>query len=408
MAPPKVLLVTAEFPPHGGGVGAYTRRLAEALLGMGTPVEVVTSWEEGEEREFPFPVWREVKDWSFASWGHLRRLLARTRSSVLHIQYQAGAYRHHPAINLSPYWVRLSRPPVRVAVTFHDLRVPYLFPKAGPFREWALRLMARGADVAIVADRADQAQLARWGVAAERIPIGSNIDPQPPRGYDRAGWRSDRGVKPGDVLLGYFGFLHESKGAEVLVDALSQLVERRHPVSLLMLGRMAGESNPTTLRYAARVRERVGAAGLDDRVLWTGYLEPAEVSGWLMAADICVLPYVDGVSLRRGSLMAALAHGLPVVTTVPSGPAPELADGVNVALVPPGDASALAARIEALASSPEERERLGRGALELSQTFSWDRVATATIGQYSRLVAAPARVGPSSGWGPPSQNDGSE
>lgn len=397
MEPPKVLLVSAEFPPHGGGVGAYTQRLAEALLELGTPVEVVTSAAEGEDQESPFPVWRKVSDWGFSSWGQLRRLLAEARPSILHIQYQAGAYGHHPAINLSPYWVRFFRPRVRVAVTFHDLRVPYLYPKAGPIRRWSLRLMARGADVAIVADRDDQAQLARWGITAERILIGSNIDPSPPTGYDRAGWRSERGVKPGDVVLAYFGFLHESKGAEVLVEALSQLVEKQHPVSLLMVGRMAGESNPTTIAYAAGVRERVARAGLDDRVIWTGYLEPAEVSGWLMAADLCVLPYADGASLRRGSLMAALAHGLPVVTTVPSGVAPELVDGVNVALVPPGDATAVAARIVALVASPRERERLARGARELSQIFTWDRVAAANMNQYRRLLGADAGVDPFTG-----------
>ncbi|MFQ5944682.1 MAG: glycosyltransferase family 4 protein [Anaerolineae bacterium] len=397
MALPKVLLVSAEFPPRGGGVGAYTRRLAEALLDLGTPVEVATSSSEGEDQEFSFPVWRKMADWSFASWGQLRWLLAETRPSILHIQYQAGAYRHHPAINLSPYWVRFSRSGMRVAVTFHDLRGPYLFPKAGPLRAWSLRLMARSADVAIVADRADQARLARWGVAAERIPIGSNIDPKPPQGYDRADWRSERGVKHGDVVLAYFGFLHESKGADVLVEALSQLVAKQHPVSLLMVGRMAGESNPTTIAYAAGVRERLARDGLDDRVHWTGYLVPAEVSGWLMAADLCVLPYADGASLRRGSLMAALAHGLPVVTTFPSGPVPELVDGVNAALVAPGDAAALAARIEALAASPGERERLGRGARKLSRTFSWDRVAAATMDQYRRLLGANAGAGSAAG-----------
>lgn len=386
MEPPKVLLVSAEFPPRGGGVGAYTQRLAETLVALGAQVAVATSTSEAEDQGFPFPVHRTVSDWGFSSWGQLRRLLTEVRPAILHIQYQAGAYRHHPAIHLTPYRVRLSR--LRVAVTFHDLRSPYLFPLAGPFRRWSVKLLARGADLAIVADRTDQARLAGWGVTAERISIGSNIDPNPPPGYDREKWRSESGVKPGEMLLAYFGFLHESKGAEVLVESVRQLVEERHPVRLLMLGRMAGESNPTTLSYAARIRERVAAAGLDERLLWTGYLEPAEVSAWLMASDLCVLPYLDGASLRRGSLMAALAHGLPVVTTWPTGTTPELVDGQNVALVPPGDASALAARIGALAASPGERERLRRGARKFSQDITWDRVGAAHLDQYRRLVPA--------------------
>jgi hypothetical protein len=51
------------------------------------------------------------------------------------------------------------------------------------------------------------------------------------------------------------------------------------------------------------------------------------VSTFLHAADLMVMPYRDGVSLRRGTLMAVLAHGRPLLTTTPPIPTPELIHG---------------------------------------------------------------------------------
>ena len=63
-----------------------------------------------------------------------------------------------------------------------------------------------------------------------------------------------------------------------------------------------------------------------------------------LAVDCAVLPYREGASLRHGSLMAALAHGLPIVSTRPpesaheaSGAFPLLCDGESALLVAPDD-----------------------------------------------------------------------
>jgi glycosyltransferase involved in cell wall biosynthesis len=150
----------------------------------------------------------------------------------------------------------------------------------------------------------------------------------------------------------------------------------------LMVGGQFGASDPTNVAYAQYSRTLIDELGLAERVLWTGFTTPAQVSANLLASDICVLPYRDGASFRRGSFMAALIHGLPIVSTRPEVPLPELADGQNIALVPPDDAEALADKIVALAASPEQRARLGAGAAELSKLFRWDSIARKTLEVY--------------------------
>ena len=107
----------------------------------------------------------------------------------------------------------------------------------------------------------------------------------------------------------------------------------------------------------------------------TGHLSPADVSAWLLACDAVALPYRDGASLRRGSLMAALAHGCAVITTEPQSAFPGLRDGESARLVPAESAPALVLAVTGLLEAPELRARLGQGAAALAAQFAWPAIA---------------------------------
>lgn len=363
-----------------GGIGDYTRELAKALAQLGHQVSVLTS-VLGQDGGESFRLYPRISKWDFSSWKAILTLIREVEPQILHLQYQAAAYGMHPAINLLPWRLR----PMRslLLVTFHDLRVPYLFPKAGPVRRGAIIALAKGCDGIIVTNVGDEAKARGYGLEPHLIPIGSNISPRLPPGYDREEWRARWGIKE-ETLLSYFGLLHESKGVESLFRALARLLERGERVRLLMVGGKIGASDPTTADYAHRMEALGRELGLD--ILWTGYVNEEEVSANLLASDICVLPYKDGVSLRRGSLMAALAHGLPIISTWPETEMRELVEGQNIALVPPEDVEALVAKVRELAASEGLRRRLGRGAKRLSRAFSWERIAEETVALYSSLA----------------------
>ena len=84
--------------------------------------------------------------------------------------------------------------------------------------------------------------------------------------------------------------------------------------------------------------------------------------------------------------MAALAHGLPIVSTYPRVQVDEIVEDENMALVPADDAEALAAKIAIVASSSQLRQRLARGAAELSKSFSWKAIAEDTMRLYRRIL----------------------
>ena len=301
---------------------------------------------------------------------------------IVHIQYQTAAFAMHPAINLWPG----RRRSLHTTVTFHDLREPYLFPKAHPVRRWVTRALARGCDLTITTNPEDSARLRRVRPDLLEIPIGSNIPCAPPPDLDRKAWRERYGIATDATLLCYFGFLNASKGGEVLVDILQRLAAEGTNAHLLMIGGRVGASDPTNFAYLQQVEAHIAAAGLAERVHWTDHVPAAEVSAAFLASDLCLLPYEDGASYRRGSFMAALEHGMPIVSTTPAVPYPDLRDGENILLAPPGDVSALADAAARMLAQPDLRQRLSENARLLSRQFTWDAIAARSLAAYNGIV----------------------
>lgn len=394
-----VLLITGEYPPAQGGVGDYTCKLGQALRSRGLRVKVLTrpagpapsqagSSAGGRAETGPGPF--------LSSKITLRaalRALRVVRASVAHIQYQTGAYEMRPTVNLLPWLLRRAwnKP---VVVTFHDLRFPYLFPHAGPLRDLVNYVMARSASAVVATNPEDAERLRSWGVRRlELIPIGSNIPNNPPAGYSRMSWRAQRDVGRDTTLLAYFGFLNSSKGLDDLLRAV-KLLRGKGDFRLLMVGGGLGSSDPTNRATAARLAALAEELEISDSLLWTGYLASSEVSAALLSADMAALPYADGATFRRGSLLAVLEHGLPLVTTRLGNPHnsafvgewPQLADGKNALLVEPGDVGALAQAISTLAADADLRASLVAGAQQLSRFFSWSEIARRHEQLYEHLA----------------------
>jgi len=386
----RVLLISGEFPPMQGGVGDYTCELGLALHDLGCTVHIATSAAGG-----PVPgleVHPLVTRWDWGCWGAILDLVEHCQPDVVHIQYQAAAYAMHPAINLLPRRLRrLGDQRPRIVVTFHDLKVPYLFPKAGPLRRWVVNELARRSDAAITTNRQDFESLKEVLAPPPALtPIGSNIAPSLPPDYDRDVWRARWGAGPGDLLLCFFGFINVRKGVDTLLHAFKLLLyEPQGPANpqLLFIGGQTGASDPTNVAYLEGIQALIAELGLGKRVHWTGFVPSQEVSASFLAADICVLPFRDGVSFLHGTFHAALAHGLPVITTRPVVSPPELVADDNIVLVPPENPQALSRAIARLAADPSLRRALGQGARSLSGEFHWDRIAARTLGLYRSLGA---------------------
>lgn len=388
----RILMVSAEYPPMMGGVGDYTRRLNGALTHQGHEVAVVTGNQGQAYRDAAriYPV--RVQRWDRSCIETIRQVIAKLQPNIVHIQYQTGAYGMNVAINTLPRKLSYERKNgLKVVTTAHDLLPPYLFPKAGPLREWYTKRIIRDADAAIMTNAGDYHRVMNeragiWNPRTMFIPIGANVTPAPPRNYERSLWRERFEIPMGGMLLAYFGLLTQTKGLDVVVDAMQQLPETTR---LVMIGG-AGDSDADQA-YAQQLKQKISRAGLEQRVIITGYTEPADVSAYLMAADAVVLPFNDGYSYRRGSLITALAHQVPVITTrAPAGlaqdPLPELIHEQHALLIEPQHVGQLVAAAQRIQQEPELAFMMSRQGRALTDLFSWERIVQQHEELYNTLV----------------------
>lgn len=126
--------------------------------------------------------------------------------------------------------------------------------------------------------------------------------------------------------------------------------------------------------YAARVRARMAAPDLADRVVAHGVRTAGEVVGFYRAADVFALA---SLWESYGTVYSeAMAEGLPVVGWN-TGNLPHLArNGVEGLAVPPGDVPALAAALRSLTLDEPLRRRMAAAARLRADEFpTWDDTA---------------------------------
>jgi glycosyltransferase involved in cell wall biosynthesis len=173
------------------------------------------------------------------------------------------------------------------------------------------------------------------------------------------------------------------KGHDVLLDALATLRGLRW--RCLCVGSL--ERDPL---FVQRLRYRVGAAGIGDRVRFAGPQAGPELDRSYGAADLLVLP---SRAEAYGMVVAeALARGLPVVAADVGGVPEALghgADGLRPGLlVPPDDSSALGDALRAWLEDADLRGRLRSAARQRRESLTgW----STTVSVVERAIAGAAR-----------------
>ena len=125
------------------------------------------------------------------------------------------------------------------------------------------------------------------------IPIGSNIPAVINYGKDF------------DHIL-FFGLIMPNKGLEDFLSLVAISENKRCGFHFSIIGKVPGSFD----RYYKDLREE--ASGLP--IAWVQNLTPEGTARTISQAAFCYLPYPDGVSERRGSLLALLKNEVFVVT----------------------------------------------------------------------------------------------
>jgi glycosyltransferase involved in cell wall biosynthesis len=191
----------------------------------------------------------------------------------------------------------------------------------------------------------------------------------------RADLRARYGLGAGPVVL-FLGGLKPRKNLPLLLDVWTEVVRAVPPARLLVAG--GG-------RLLPELRRRAAAAGLGDRVVFTGYVPEAEKADHFNLADLFVFPSaLEGFGLAVGE---AMSSGLPVVAS-DRGSIPELlVDGQGGVLCDPTRPFEFTEALVRLLRDPGARAKQGAANAErVDREFRWERCVAATRREYERLV----------------------
>jgi len=172
------------------------------------------------------------------------------------------------------------------------------------------------------------------------------------------------------------GRLHWVKGIEFALLAVKRLVDQGLGIKYLVIG--DGPEKEKLLFEAA-------ALGLEDDVVFLGYLKNSEVKEIIKSADIYLQPSLsEGLS---NATLEAMSMELPVVATDVGGTAEAIEDGVQGFLVLPRSPEAIHDKLKILMQDDALRKQMGEaGRKKILSEFSLERQTRKYLAVFEKLL----------------------
>ena len=195
----------------------------------------------------------------------------------------------------------------------------------------------------------------------------------------------------GRMVLLTFGLLSPNKGIENVLNALPQILAEFPEVVYIVLGathpnelREHGEAYRLSLEILAkkhRIEKNV--------IFYNQFVDLENLKEFIGAADLYITPYLNEAQITSGTLAYAFGAGKAVVST-PYWHAAELLAEDRGALVPFGDAPAIAREVTGLLRDDTRRHAMRKNAYRIGRDMIWSNVARMYMRSFecSRLEGA--------------------
>jgi phosphatidylinositol alpha-1,6-mannosyltransferase len=370
----RTLVVTNDFPPRQGGIQTFVAALLErrppdslVVLASRSP-----GWET-HDAALPYPVVRRPTG-----------MLLPTRATARAAADLARRHGCDSAFFGAAAPLGLIAPALRSAGVAHLVGATHGHETGWVALPGSRQLMQRIAgqlDVVTYISEYTRGRLAPALGARTRLAQlspGVDVDRFRP-GTDASPVRRRYGLGNAPVVV-CVSRLVARKGQDVLVAGWPRVLDRHPGARLLLVG---GGPDERSLRGA------VAGRGLQDSVVLTGAVPPADLPAYYAAGDVFAMPCrtrragldVEGLGMV---FLEALACGLPVLAGT-SGGAPEtVQEGVTGHVVDPRSPAAVATTIADLLDDPARRAAMGAaGRAWVEQRWSWSTIA----GTFADLLA---------------------
>jgi phosphatidylinositol alpha 1,6-mannosyltransferase len=370
----RIAYVTESFPPDVNGVAHTAVRVAEHLVSRGhDPLIIAPEPARGvsyPDSDFSFPVVR-VRSMAIPRYSELRVGLPgpRVRAAIA----EHGAQLVHLAgpfvlgAGAAAYARKMNLPTVAVYATDVPAyaRAYHTGPLGQAFAWRRLRHIHNGVTRTLAPSSATASELHAHGI--ERVWLwGRGVDSVRFDPARRSETLRAELAPGGELIVGYVGRLAPEKRVELLAQ-----VSRLPGVRLVIVG-----SGPSE----AQIRRMLPGA------LFLGKRGGEELANIYASLDVFV--HAGPHDTFGNTLQEAAASGVPVVAPAAGGPIDLVRDGQTGFLVPPGDATAMAAAVGRLVADPALRTAQGRAGRQWMLGRTWPAMCDELIGHYEAVLEA--------------------
>ncbi len=187
---------------------------------------------------------------------------------------------------------------------------------------------------------------------------------------------------PGTKLIFSIGRMVHEKGFHVLVEAVPSVLEKHPETKFVISGK--GEK-------LEELRSLAWDIGVENNVVFTGYIEESDKHKLYLSADLSVFPSL----YEPFGIVAleAMAAQTPVVASRVGGLVEFISHGETGFLVPPGDSRELARTIDFVLSNEKIASAVAEQAHRMvSRRYTWSGIARETAKVYQRVVEERSKV----------------
>jgi D-inositol-3-phosphate glycosyltransferase len=210
--------------------------------------------------------------------------------------------------------------------------------------------------------------------------VNPGVDLSVFRPRDRTGVRAELGLDPNAYVLLFAGRIQPLKGPEVLLRAVSVLLERRPELRRRLVVPIVGGPSGSGLDRPTSLASLADELGIADVVRFVPPVSQAELAQWYAAATLVAVPsYNESFGLVAAE---AQACGTPVVAAAVGGLTTVVRDRHSGLLVDGHDSLAWAAALSSVVGDSDLRDRLAQGAIVQAREFSWEATAERTLEVY--------------------------
>ena len=375
------------FPPTECGIATFTQDLVNAVdrTTLISRSEVLAIGHHGQSPQYDDRRVRfRINQQSLADYHEAAEYLNQSQVRVVCVEHEFGIFGGELGSYVLPFMQALRRP---VVLTLHTL-----LPDPEPQMRRATQEVVSRADRIVVMNTAAAQVLAdQYGVGPDRIRhIHHGVPEFAGRSPERV--KRELGLS-GRTVVATFGLISRGKGLEYAIEAMPAIA-RSHPDALYLI---LGQTHPGVQRregesYREHLESLIERLGVRDHVRFVNrYLTKREITDYLLAADICVTPYLNPHQLVSGVLAYAVGAGKPIISTPYWYALDLLAHGRGM-IVDFRDPAGIADAADCLLDSPQLRCALAGRTRRLGKGMRWSRVALEYVALFQEAARLPERA----------------